>query len=136
MAGRFLNRTSPASCGTQLTATLGGSPRGQRLFRVATYKILLETILAHLSPFNFHLVLRRMKPFFIPSLFLPNMPLHSCRVWFTLTLAYDPVASSVQTRMGRSPLFPKLHFTLLEERYIITFEYQISKRLYWLSNYE
>lgn len=34
MAEQFLNKTSPASGGLQLTATLGGSPRRQRLFHM------------------------------------------------------------------------------------------------------
>lgn len=40
----------------------------------------------------------------------------------------------VQTRMGLPPLFRKLHFTLLEEHYVSTFESQISERLYRLPN--
>lgn len=62
VAGQFLNKASPASGSLQLTATVGGSPRRQRLFYTATCTKFSETCLVYLSTFNFHLVLGRLKP--------------------------------------------------------------------------
>lgn len=50
MARQFLNRTSAASCGSGLVATLGGSLRGPRLFHMATYPVSSETRLVRPSP--------------------------------------------------------------------------------------
>lgn len=49
VAGQFLNKASPASGGLQLTATLGGSPRRQRLFHTATCATFSETCLVCLQ---------------------------------------------------------------------------------------
>ena len=130
VAGQFLNRTGLASCGVQLVATLGGSPRSQRLFLMAAYTIFLGTCLVHPSPFSFHPVLRRLNPFLVLWLFLPSTPSHSYRVQFTLDLAHDPVAGSVRTRIGWSLLFCKHRFIGFGRTLQYFCEHQISKRLY------
>lgn len=82
-------------------AALGGSWRSQRLLQVAASEILWETYLVHGLPFCSLLAVYMSKPPLIFSCcLLPNMPLRSLRVHWTLEPAGDPVAFLVQTRMG------------------------------------